>query len=353
LAQQKIYFEALTGLRYIAAVFVFIHHFTPKWLPVRLYNFFGEFHIGVSIFFVLSGFLICYRYDDGAELNKSWFKNYFLNRVARIYPMYFLITLLPVIIYHEGFKIFLLNISFLRGFFKDFIFTGVWQGWSLTVEECFYLLAPIVFLLRKRIWLWLMCVVIILSGLAITAFFKDNNWHGFMGDYKFMWSFTFFGRCVEFFAGVQLALLVKSPSFKASNKISFTYAGITGILLTAFLISLFKENFRWGIESYGGIFLNNFILPVFICSLLYGLLKEESQVKNFLSLPALQLLGKASYCFYLVHLGVLHKFIYTTITDNFFAELLLTSLISVLLFKLIEDPLNKILRANKLWGLLK
>ena len=43
-----------------------------------------------------------------------------------------------------------LNIFFIRGFFDDLKFTGVGQGWSLTVEECFYLLAPVLFIGIKR-----------------------------------------------------------------------------------------------------------------------------------------------------------------------------------------------------------
>ncbi|HNR20877.1 MAG TPA: acyltransferase [Bacteroidia bacterium] len=349
---QKDYFESLTGLRYIAALFVFIHHFTPKWLPISLYDFLQEFHIGVTIFFVLSGFLICYRYSDSASLKKNWLKNYFVNRVARIYPMYFLITIIPIAVYKEGATILFLNLTFLRGFFQDFIFTGVWQGWSLTVEECFYILAPLIFLFRKKLNIWLMCTGIILFGAAITAFFNDIDWHGFMGEYKFFWSFTFFGRCAEFFAGVQLALwLKKNPIMQKETY--FTYIGFAGILLVAFIISLFKGIHRWGIVSYEGIFLNNFILPALVCTLIYGLICEKNMVSKFLAAPFLKLLGKSSYCFYLIHLGVLHKLINTHVSENFFVELAITTCLSIILFKYLEEPLNTYLRKTKIIGLLK
>lgn len=349
---KKDYFKSLTGLRFIAALFVFIHHFTPKWLPIQLYNFFQEFHVGVTIFFVLSGFLISHRYSSSASLKKDWLKNYYVNRIARIYPMYLLISIIPIIIYKEGFTILILNLTFLRGFFQDFIFTGVWQGWSLTVEECFYFLAPLIFLFKKKINIWLMCAGIILIGAALTAFFNDLNWYGFMGEYKFFWSFTFFGRCAEFFAGVQLALLLKKKSI-TQNETYYTYIGLAGILLVPFIISLFKGIHRWGIESYEGIFLNNFILPVFICMLIYGLICEKNIVSKFFSVPFLELLGKSSYCFYLIHLGILHKLINTHLSDNFLIELTITTCISIILFKYFEEPLNMYLRKNKVLGLLK
>lgn len=104
-AIDKNYLPALTGVRAIAAWMVFIHHFNPlsnatnhriaaDWAPEFLFRFFNEFHVGVTIFFVLSGFLICFRYYDNFHFTSVWFRKYLKNRVARIYPMYFLLTLL-------------------------------------------------------------------------------------------------------------------------------------------------------------------------------------------------------------------------------------------------------------------
>ncbi|MCU7571659.1 acyltransferase, partial [Riemerella anatipestifer] len=90
----KLFFPALTGYRAIAAWMIFIYHFFPfkneshsypKWIA----NIVWEFHIGVDMFFVLSGFLITYRYFNENPID---FKKYMVNRFARIYPRYFLIT---------------------------------------------------------------------------------------------------------------------------------------------------------------------------------------------------------------------------------------------------------------------
>ena len=54
-------FPSLTGIRAIAAYMVFIHHYNT-FANKGLHDFFGEFHIGVTLFFVLSGFLIAHRY---------------------------------------------------------------------------------------------------------------------------------------------------------------------------------------------------------------------------------------------------------------------------------------------------
>ena len=87
----------------MAAYLVFISHFAYVFdggFAPALQRFFNEFHIGVTIFFVLSGFLIAFRYFDSFKLTGDWFKQYLKNRVARIYPMYALLTIGAFIAYH-------------------------------------------------------------------------------------------------------------------------------------------------------------------------------------------------------------------------------------------------------------
>ena len=161
---ERNYIPALTGVRALAAYLVFISHYCYVFddnFPHIVQRFFGEFHIGVSVFFVLSGFLITFRYYDNFHLTVDWFKQYLKNRVARIYPMYFILTLGAFVYYFftkdetitKGFEhpvvLLLLNITFIRGLFYQFWDTGIAQGWSLTVEECFYFSAPVFLLISK------------------------------------------------------------------------------------------------------------------------------------------------------------------------------------------------------------
>ncbi|MDP9229675.1 MAG: acyltransferase, partial [Bacteroidota bacterium] len=154
------YFPVLTGVRTVAAAMVFFHHFnifSPQIFGNFIYGFVSVFYVGVTIFFVLSGFLICYRYQHLVSLKKKWLKQYFINRFARIYPMYFLITIiyaLPFICkcdFSNEFNILILNLTFLRGFFSDYRSTLITTGWSLTVEEMFYFLFPLIILFSGKI----------------------------------------------------------------------------------------------------------------------------------------------------------------------------------------------------------
>ncbi len=214
------YFSELTGVRAIAVYLVYLHHTNPfhaETFGPFLNRLVKEFHIGVSIFFVLSGFLIALKYFDQSN-QKNWFKKYMQNRIARVYPMYFLITtvsFLALLIQNKqgehSLMVYLMNISFLRGFFDDLKFTLVGQGWSLTVEELFYIAAPLLFLLlKKRKWFVLLLPLsLILTGCLLVEIFNGIDFYGFFSNYSFMFIYTFFGRCFEFFCGIALALYFK------------------------------------------------------------------------------------------------------------------------------------------------
>ena len=350
----KVNFPALTGIRALAAFMVFIHHYNPFTIASFgnfTHDFFNEFHIGVTIFFVLSGFLICNRYFDNPNFN---FKNYLIKRVARIYPMYFILTTLTfvffAIVYSQNgwadLHNYFYNITFLKGFSDDLKFTGIAQGWSLTVEEFFYFTAPLFFILinKTRVYLILIPLFFIGLGLLLVYYFSGFDCKGFMKSTNFMLDFTFFGRISEFFVGIGLALLLRknSPTFKG-----MTYFGLLGIILSICSLVLLKGNGGFGVDTLTGKIINTIVLPVFgIAPLFLGLIKEKTFISNFFSSKVLQLLGKSSYIFYLIHLGIFVTILNKINTNQWFIFIAL-NLISIVLYLYIETPLNKLIRKNQ------
>ncbi len=395
----KNYIPALTGVRAMAAYLVFISHYADVFdgqFPHFLRRFFLEFHIGVTIFFVLSGFLIAFRYYDHFHLNSDWFKQYLKNRVARIYPMYFLLTAGAFIYYfftHEPaivgnfpspVGLFFMHITFLRGFFRDLNFTGIAQGWSLTVEECFYFSAPVAFFIAKKYnRFYLQILAITCFGILMVLLFGNVDWYGFFGNFTFMMLYTYFGRCFEFFVGIKLALLVRSQGLQRNNKISYTFIGLVAIFVCVGIMSRLDIPYGWsaGLHNPYGIITNNYLLPICIATFFYGLITEGSKLKTMLSNPFVELLGKSSYIFYLVHLGYMYRMIHHSLNwlnDQAFAcydrwgldwhspfesdglnllyAFVVLNCISIVLFKFIEEPLNHYIRKsnflikNKSWN---
>ena len=155
----NVYFPSLNGVRFIASSLVFIHHFfldrhfkNSKLILSGFLNAAGE--LGVTLFFVLSGFLITYLLLIESKKNVTVnLRNFYIRRILRIWPLYFL-TLLIYLLYayfshtlDESFfytklilyVLFLPNIAF-----KIFTNGGFpSQLWSVGSEEQFYVIWPI------------------------------------------------------------------------------------------------------------------------------------------------------------------------------------------------------------------
>lgn len=345
------YFNSLTGIRAVAAFMVYLHHFNPIPENYVIHSIFNEMYIGVTLFFVLSGFLIAYRYMD---LNNFSFRTYIVNRVARIYPMYFLITTLtfmPSLYNHfsnSQLILYGLNISMLRGFFDDFKFSGVGQGWTLTVEETFYILAPLFFFLisRRKIYLAILPAITILVGTSLVLIFSKTDFYGLFASFEFMFNYTFFGRCAEFFAGISLAVIYKHDVSFLKKFNYFTYSGILGIIVSLILLMTVKGDYDFGIRHPIGKIINTLFLPIFgICMLFYGLLKEQTLISKIISTRLFILLGKSSYIFYLIHMGVfvtaLGKLGLTSSDPiSYLVLFAVLNLISILIYRYIEQPSN-------------
>lgn len=383
------YIPALTGVRAMAAYLVFISHYYYVFddvFPHIVQRFLGEFHIGVSIFFVLSGFLITFRYYNNFHLTKDWFKQYLKNRVARIYPMYAILTICAFIYYfitkdqsitkgnENPIGLMIMNITFIRGFFYQYWDTGIAQGWSLTVEECFYFSAPIIFLIAKKYnKFYLQPIVLTLFAIGMTLIFSRVNWHGFFGNFPFVMLFTFFGRCFEFFVGVQLARIVLNKGFERTNKVAYTYIGFLLMMLCVLVMAFqpIPQGWAAGVQSPTGIIVNNYFLCLAVALFFYGILTENTLFKKVLALPFVELLGKSSYIFYLIHLGWLYNLMhgyFDKLNDyafelydkwgvdwrspfefdklNLLYAFIILNALSILLFTTIEEPLNHYIRKS-------
>ncbi len=137
-------------------------------------------HPGVSMFFVLSGFLITdillLIKDDGQSAPAKWIgiRNFYIRRALRIWPLYFLLVGLAFAVDFQGIRsvsawhaLFASNILFaIRGEFIPWT-TAAW--WSLSVVEQFYLLWPLaIMLVDRRAIPWLIAGLIF-SGLTFQA----------------------------------------------------------------------------------------------------------------------------------------------------------------------------------------
>ena len=193
-ATEQDYLPALTSLRFIAAFAVLVLHYRdllgplPAWLLRGIVG--GQY--GVTFFFILSGFILTYRYNDwfagGVTDARFWrFQRY---RVARIYPIYVLGLLLDTpwhlleraqagqlaAAWQTYWASWLINLVGLQAWVPAVPFAMFWNtpAWSVAAEFFFYASFPLVcfWLAKRRLTaptLSLMFIVVVLGGAALYA----------------------------------------------------------------------------------------------------------------------------------------------------------------------------------------
>ena len=189
------YRPEIDSLRGIAVIAVIIYH-----AKINLYGYqlFPGGYLGVDIFFVISGYLITLIMFNELQLkDKFSFTNFYLRRSRRILPaLFFLIfCCIPIswlVLSPSNYIDLSRSIYFSLGFSSNFYFyfTGLEYGaidgllkpllhtWSLAVEEQYYILFPVLFVLgfaflKKR--LNILILGLLLLSLLFAEFFSDKN----------------------------------------------------------------------------------------------------------------------------------------------------------------------------------
>ncbi|MFM7710610.1 MAG: acyltransferase family protein [Ferruginibacter sp.] len=339
-------FEALTGLRAVAATMVFLYHNRKYWrehIPNAITSLLNECHLGVSLFFVLSGFLIAWTYGSKPAASVRSYLSYILIRCARIFPVYWI--LLTVMYFDFGWnytKFPLYTYTLVHSFSERLNLNGIAQAWSLGVEMTFYTLAPFLAIrLKKTVALIAYMLLLFLLAYSIGLIWTSINGNptNFFQPIRFLFTGTFFGRSIEFVIGM---LLANSISKKTSWLTSFNYktlAGVSGCLICIFIISLFQKNiFTHGTETTMGLILSLSLFPLATALLIGGLILENTILQRILASRVMILLGNASFVFYLIHISYVNIRLreYVMLPDRNFV---LLWILSIIIYWLIEKPL--------------
>jgi peptidoglycan/LPS O-acetylase OafA/YrhL len=157
------YMVQLDSLRAIAVLSVMLSHFTPANVPnslasslVSIYDWFP----GVSLFFVLSGFLITgilLRCRDTIESNNQSFGftlgRFYIRRFLRILPIYYVTLFLTAPISNQIRSVFFWHLTYTTNimvFLRTTFDETSSHFWSLSMEEQFYIFWPFLILLTPK-----------------------------------------------------------------------------------------------------------------------------------------------------------------------------------------------------------
>ncbi len=278
--------EELDGIRGIAILLVLIGHAWSKltWFAVS----------GLSLFFVLSGFLI-----TGILLRNVgkpyYFSNFYARRALRIWPLYFAILaiayLTPLFSFsHEAFPAYRFLLYIQNFWSLDSSPSILRTTGSLAIEEQFYLVWPLVILLCgtvRRVG-WVAMVLIAFTPLIRVLY----HLHG-IDPYSLT-----FGRMDGLATGAGLAVLAVAWSADSKHKLK-----MIAICVAISLLLLPLSHFILLRKAFKDTSTNVFFGGVLACS--YYL--RGSKMTSILRSAPLRFFGKISYCAYLINLPIIYS----------------------------------------------
>ncbi|AEY00397.1 membrane-located cell surface saccharide acetylase [Oceanimonas sp. GK1] len=331
----------IDGLRAIAVLTVMLFHFNNQWLP-------GGF-IGVDVFFVISGYIITRIIYAGMTDNNFSFSQFYIKRIKRILPLFYLVSVSSLLVSWliltpddlvrladsiRYASVFIANVHFEKnsGYFAPAAESmPLLHMWSLSVEEQFYFVWPLLLLLSikflspaSRKWVFFV-VMLILVGLSEYAARTNEGAAYYLIQY----------RGSELLVGALLSILVhdRGHSLFVHESVIALLGMASALILVWFFWALDKEAVFPG--------LNAFMVSVASALIILNGELRKGLLYRLLSARGLALLGRLSFSLYLWHWPVLVLYRYYFNEIKGFDYILcasLTLLLSFLSWKYVEKP---------------
>jgi peptidoglycan/LPS O-acetylase OafA/YrhL len=329
--------SALTSLRFFAALHVCLFHMVRPFAQWgALANFMSVGYVGVSFFFLLSGFILTYSHAAEYELGRSDTMRFWAARLARLYPAYLLSMVAAAFIYHREFHPAYRVIAYV----SQLLMVQSWSTRTVNmfhITVFFYLVFPFVLLRLRptRTWqgvgvvvgFWLLAMV----APVLCLLFEPGSTYG-GGIRTFMITRVPLFALPEFLAGISLGWLFLRFPPPARWSGYLAGAGIVGLVG----VLLFSRHIPYPL-------LHNGLLIPLDALILIGL-SQENWIARALAAPVLVLLGEASYALYLIHL-MFHEWLiglgFATDLRNAAWKLALLLTASVGLYWWVERPWRK------------
>ncbi|HWZ23208.1 MAG TPA: acyltransferase [Cytophagaceae bacterium] len=371
----------LDGLRGFAVLYVMFAHLFPfdiiVWNTVVEKIIFGLFTMGwsgVDLFFVLSGFLITgILYQSKG--NKHYYRNFYIRRTLRIFPLYYLLVFIFLIVVPhipifkqvnffwitEGNKIWYW--FYLTNFSNELrvpVHLFLCVAWSLSIEEQYYIVYPTIVSIidRKKL-------IYVLLGIFVFSFVLRAVLFYLYKDAVHAYHFTFTRLDAIAFGGITRILLIRINDF--GKAISFLYYSFKYWTVLLFAIIIYCAlTIPTGIEiCYHPLMvvLGYGVVAIFYSGLLLrSVINHKGLIFSFFNSKILRTTGKYSYAIYLLHFPTRY-FILTSISviakkilvmdDSilnlptskiavFIFSVIFTYLFAYLSWQLFEGPINRL-----------
>jgi peptidoglycan/LPS O-acetylase OafA/YrhL len=326
-------------LRAISVMLVVAGHYFSHNVKGPYTRFFTYQDAGVSLFFVISGFLITGILLDELKQNQTIsLKHFYLKRFFRIFPAYYgFLVLSYLIMTHYGFKFSNVDITsalLYLGYYVNPLMAIVWaQSWSLAVEEHFYMVWPFVVKHVRRERLYKIVIALILLGpvFRILTFY-------FLPMYNFRNQLLTHTRIDGLMFGCLLSLALHYGYFaQAFEKLRAKNTAIFSLVFLTVLSPLLTQLFFHKYRSVFGYTMEGIAM---LSIILFAIDKNNLKTFKILNWRPLVHLGSISYSIYLWQ----QLFIYYNYGPMFTFPLSLVMIYvtSLLSYLLIEYPFMRL-----------
>jgi peptidoglycan/LPS O-acetylase OafA/YrhL len=358
---------ALTSIRFIAALTVVLSHFSERGLltlPKPIFDMLDGGRSAVSMFFVLSGFILAYTYRS--QIASTGPRQFFVARFARIYPVILLglvlcVPVIGVLLYtndtermadfftlrdHVPLALLLSLVSQLLLINAWFPFAAINQPWngpseSVACEVFFYAMFP--WLLRKLDALGIGRVLLACAAIWLAQGALDYLTLTYVPIARsaFLVFMLPLLRIPEFILGMGAALVFLPMREGGATRQNDAILMVTFSLIGILAFSAWQPAF---FPKYFPVF---YLQAPFFAVLILGLALMERPVLGILNQRWLVRLGEASYSLYLVHLPILLLAILAGFdSDNGWMAIVFAIAFSVVVFQFYEEPIRRAIRAR-------
>ncbi len=302
-------YHNLDGLRGVAALMVVVAHIESHKTDVGISRFPIPYlsaigGVAVTIFFVLSGFIITRLLLAEKETTGAIHtRNFYMRRVLRILPLYFVVLIAGSVLFAgaSSFKGILLsvlllpNLAYLRYLLPPILY----PIWSIGVEEQFYAIHPLLlrFVKQQRLLLVFVCLaltVVLVRNLFFLPFLNQSHF------FYLVHNFFLYARFDSILAGCIAALYFKQ----------YEISGVAGWVFEkpVQLFAWFFMGLMLMVTVGYNVVIHELYAPV-AAILVLNLCRSSSSVTGLSAKPLLYL-GKVSYGWYLTHKFVIFLVLY-------------------------------------------
>lgn len=224
------YFKGLDVLRFICATGVIFHHATlilnEKGFPTKaeaIHRFSGAFFL--DVFFIISGFLISLILIQEYKIGTFSLKNFYARRIIRIWPLYFLVVIVKIVIIpmtdHFPWILIKTNLLYACSFTVNYQLLLEFSNtytilWSICIEEHIYLLLPLFLFVFKGKFKLIGWAFVIIGFISWFYFKGIPSVSGYNTTYFVSFGYFYYfgiGTLIAYFhnEGVKLNLLFVKP----------------------------------------------------------------------------------------------------------------------------------------------